>query len=225
MTGKTTGYVSIMLVALILGMMLAVQFRVVNRAPVGISTDRAQEVVDELKQIDRERESLYKEISDLNYKLEQVNQGKNQAIMALKSELEKTRMSAGLITVTGPGLEVVLDNPDKGDGSRQSPGVFIIYAEDLLKVVNELWGGGAEAISINNQRIVATTEIRLAAPFININTQRVVPPYQVLAIGSPETLANALEMPGGLGEYLRDLGIEITVEEHQELTVPAFSGG
>ncbi|MFA7467358.1 MAG: DUF881 domain-containing protein, partial [Desulfotomaculaceae bacterium] len=203
----------------------AVQFRVVNRAPVGISTDRAQEVVDELKQIDRERESLYKEISDLNYKLEQVNQGKNEAIMALKSELEKTRMSAGLITVTGPGLEVVLDNPDKGGGSRLSPGVFIIYAEDLLKVVNELWGGGAEAISINNQRIVATTEIRLAAPFININTQRVVPPYQVLAIGSPETLANALEMPGGLGEYLRDLGIEITVEEHQELTVPAFSGG
>jgi len=224
MTGKTTGYVSIMLVALILGMMLAVQFRVVNRAPTGISTDRAKEVVDEIKQIDRERESLHKEISDLNYKLEQVTQGKNEAIMALKSELEKTRMSAGLITVTGPGLEVVLDNPDKGDGSRLSPGVFIIYAEDLLKVVNELWGGGAEAISINGQRIVATTEIRLAAPFININTKRVVPPYQVLAIGDPDTLANALELPGGLGEYLRDLGIEITVEKHQELTVPAFTG-
>jgi len=224
MTGKTTGYVSIMLVALILGMMLAVQFRVVNRAPAGISTDRAKEIVDELKQIDRERESLHKEISDLNYKLEQVNQGKNEAIMALKSELAKTRMSAGLVTVTGPGLEVVLDNPDKGDGNRLSPGVFIIYAEDLLKVVNELWGGGAEAISINGQRIVATTEIRLAAPFININTKRVVPPYQVLAIGDPDTLANALELPGGLGEYLRDLGIEITVEKHQELTVPAFTG-
>lgn len=221
MTGKTTGYVSIMLVALILGIMLAVQFRVVNRPPAGISTDRAKEIVDELKQIDQDRESLSKEISDLNYKLEQVNQGKNEAIMALKSELEKTRMSAGLVTVTGPGLEVVLDNPDKGDGRR---GVFPIYAEDLLKVVNELWGGGAEAISINGQRIVATSEIRFADPFININTKRVVPPYQVLAIGDPDTLANTLELQGGTADYLRTLGIEVTVEKHQELTVPAFTG-
>jgi len=220
MTGKTTGYVSIMLVALILGVMLAVQFRVVNWAPAGISTDRAKEIVDELKQIEQERESLHKEINDLNYKLEQVNQGKSEAIVALKSELEKARLSAGLITVTGPGLEVVLDNPDDGGGN----GVFIIYAEDLLKVVNELWGSGAEAISINGHRIIATTEIRLAAPFININTKRVVPPFQVLAIGDPDALANALELPGGLGEYLRELGIEITVEKHQELTVPAFTG-
>ncbi len=220
MTGKTTGYVSIMLVALFLGVMLAVQFRVVNRAPVGISTDRAKEIVDELNQIDLERESLHKEISDLNYKLEQANQGKNEAVMALKGELEKARLSAGLVAVTGPGLEVVLDNPEDGVGN----GVFIIYAEDLLKVVNELWGSGAEAISINSQRIIATTEIRLAAPFININTKRVVPPFQVLAIGDPDALANALELPGGLGEYLRNLGIEITVEKHEELALPAFTG-
>lgn len=225
MTGRTTGYISIMLVALILGLMLAVQFRVVNRTPAGISTDRAKEIVDELKQIDRERESLIKEISDLNYKLEQINRGKSEAIDALKSELNKTRMSAGMVTVTGPGVEVVLDNPGKEDGGRISPGLFIIYAEDLLKVVNELWGAGAEAISINGQRIVATTEIRLAAPFININTKRVVPPYQVLAIGDPDALSNALELPGGLGEYLRELGIEVTVEKHQELTVPAYTGG
>lgn len=220
MTGKTTGYISIMLVALILGAMLSVQFRVVNRAPIGISTDRAKEIVDDLNQINQEKESLHKEISDLNYKLDQVNQGKSEAVLALKSELEKARLSAGLITVTGPGVEVVLDNPEDGQGN----GVFIIYAEDLLKVVNELWGSGAEAISINSQRIIATTEIRLAAPFININTKRVVPPFQVLAIGDPDDLSNALELPGGLGEYLRNLGIEIAVEKHQELTVPAFTG-
>ncbi len=222
MKNKTTGYVSIMLVAVILGLMLAVQFRVINR-PAGITTDRAQDMVDELKQIDREKEALIKEISDLTYKLDQVNRGKNEALNALKGELEKARMMAGLVTVTGPGIEVVLDNPGEGELGRIHRGVYIL-AEDLLKVVNELWGSGAEAISINGQRIIATTEIRLAGDFININTQRVVPPYQVLAIGDPDALAGTLELPGGLVEYLRELDIEVTVEKHQKLTIPAFSG-
>ncbi len=223
MTSKTTGYISIMLVALILGLMLAVQYRVVNRAPTVISTDRAKEIADEIKQIDRDREALHKEISDLIYKLEQVNQGKNEAINALHNELEKTRMAAGLLTVTGPGVEVILDNPGERKGSWLQSDVFIISAEDLLKVVNELWGGGAEATSINSQRIISTTEIRFAGPFLNINTVRVVPPYQILAVGDADALAGVLELPGGLAEFLRSLGIEVTVEKHQDLTVPAYT--
>lgn len=222
MTGKTTGYISIMFVALILGLMLAVQFRVAN-VPASVTTDRAKEIVDELNKIDQERQSLLREINDLNYKLEQVNRGKNEAIEALTSELNKNRMMAGLVTVTGPGVEVVLDNPDDGNGGRLPPGEFI-FAEDLLMVVNELWGAGAEAISINGERIVATTEIRFANPFININTKRVVPPYQVLAIGDPDVLAETLELPNGLVDYLREMGIQVTVEKHQQLTVPAYTG-
>jgi len=141
----------------------------------------------------------------------------------LRDELSKVRMSAGLITVTGPGVEVVLDNPKHETEPGMPPELFIIRDEDLLKVVNELWGAGAEAISINGQRIIATSEIRLAAPFININTRRVVPPYQVLAIGDPDTLMSSLELPGGLAEYLRSLGIDITVEKHDDLTIPAYA--
>lgn len=221
---STTIYLSIMLVAAMLGLMLAVQFRVVNRPPGGISTNRAEELLVDLKQINREQEDLQKEITDLEYKLNQVDRGKNEAITALSSELDKVRMSAGLITVSGPGLEVVLDNPGNDKESSMPPGLFIIRDEDLLKVVNELWGAGAEAISINGQRIIATSEIRLAEPFININTKRVVPPYQVLAIGNPGDLMNSLEMSGGLVEYLRDyLGIEVSVAKHEKLTIPAYS--
>ncbi|SFR15790.1 DUF881 domain-containing protein [Desulfoscipio geothermicus] len=223
MSQRTTVYISIMLVAAILGIMLAVQFRVVNRSPGGISANRAEELLTDLKQINREQENLKKEIADLNYKLNQVNKGKSEAIEALRGELNKVRMSAGLVTVTGPGVEVVLDNPKNETEPGMPPGLFIIRDEDLLKVVNELWGAGAEAISINGQRIIATSEIRLAAPFININTRRVVPPYQVLAVGNPDTLVSSLELPGGLVEYLRSLGIDITVEKHDDLTIPAYA--
>ena len=222
MPKKNTAYLSIMLVTAFMGLMLAVQFRAANRVPDGIPTDRAKEMVTELKQVNHEKDNLNKEISDLTYKLNQLNKGRTEAFNALNSELEKVRMVAGLITVTGTGIEVVLDNPEN-KGKTTSPELSYIQDQDLLGLVNELWGAGAEAISINGQRITATTEIRLAAPFININTTRVVPPYQVLAIGSPDSLANALELPGGLIEYYRDMGFQVTVEKHNDLTIPAFT--
>ncbi|WP_243131644.1 DUF881 domain-containing protein [Desulfallas thermosapovorans] len=223
MPQKTGMYASIMLVAAVLGLMLTMQFRVTNSATNGISIDRAQELNAELKHINEEKESLSKEISDLTFKLNQINQGQAEAKNALQSELNKVRMNAGLVTVSGPGIELVLDKPDTDtENSQIPPELMIIRDEDLLSAVNELWGAGAEAISINGERIIATTEIRLAGSFININLNRVIPPYQILAIGNPDILMDSLELPGGLKEYWRDLGIKVTVEKHDDLTLPAY---
>jgi len=133
-------------------------------------------------------------------------------------------MNAGLITVSGPGIELVLDNPTASTEDSQIPTeLMIIQDEYLLSALNELWGAGAEAISINGQRIIATTEIRQAGSFININLTRVVPPYQILAIGNPQGLMDTLQITGGLQEYWRDLGIEVAIEKHDALTLPAYS--
>lgn len=222
MPQKTSMYVSIMLVAAVLGLMLSVQFRTVNRVSSGISIDRAQELTAELKQINREEEDLSKEINDLTFKLNQVKQGQAEAVTALQSELNKVRMNAGLITVSGPGIELVLDKPDTTEGIQIPPELMVIQDEYLLSALNELWGAGAEAVSINGQRIIATTEIRQAGSFININLNRVVPPYQILAIGNPEELMNTLEMTSGLPEHWRGLGIKVTIEKHEDLTLPAY---
>ncbi len=223
MPQKISMYVSIMLVAAVLGLMLSLQFRAVNRAPNGISIDRAQELTVELKQINKEKEYLSKEISDLTLKLDQIKQGQTEAISALQSELNKVRMNAGLVTVSGPGIELVLDKPDTNTGDTQIPfELMIIQDEYLLSALNELWGAGAEAISINGQRIIATTEVRQAGSFININLNRVVPPYQILAIGNPQKLMDTLEITGGLQEYWRDLGIKVSIEKHDDLTLPAY---
>ncbi|KAF1084830.1 hypothetical protein SPSYN_02000 [Sporotomaculum syntrophicum] len=222
MPQKTSMYISIMLVAAVLGLMLSLQFRAVNRASSGISIDRAQEVTAELKRINQDKEDLSKEINDLTSKLNQVKQGQAEAVAALQSELNKVRMNAGLITVSGSGIELVLDKPDNTEDTQIPPELMVIQDEYLLSALNELWGAGAEAISINGQRIIATTEIRQAGSFININLNRVVPPYQILAIGNPQELMNTLEMTGGLQEYWRDLGIKVTIEKHEDLTLPAY---
>ena len=223
-TGITGMYFLIVLVAAVLGLMLSVQFKAVSGAANDLSVGRAQELVLELQNVNKERESLSKEINDLTYRIDQVQQGQAESIEAVQGELNKVQMNAGLITVVGPGIELVLDKLDDEDMENlQVPSeLMIIQDEYLLSAVNELWGAGAEAISINGQRIIATTEIRQAGSFININLNRIVPPYQILAIGNPQELMDTLAISGGLRDYWQNLGIKVSIEMHEDLKVPAY---
>jgi len=74
--------------------------------------------------------------------------------------------------------------------------------DDLLKLVNELNAAGAEAIAINDERIIATTEIRNAGNYIVINTNRYSAPFEIKAIGNPDTLEAALKLLGGVADDL-----------------------
>ncbi len=214
---------SLGLVALVLGMLIVFQFRVTRHIEQGIPSGRVQELALELRQLEKDKAKLEAEASDLSIKLEQVTRGQTEAEKALKDELAKARLLAGLVPVTGPGIEVTLDNPPQQAREGGPVSLYVIRDEDLLRVVNELRGAGAEALSINGQRIVAHSEIRWAAPFINVNLTRVVPPYHILAIGKPDNLKSALEIPGGLVEYLRDLGVQVKIQSYDRLTIPGYS--
>ncbi len=213
-------YLSIGIVTMILGVMLAVQFRTNRYIEQSVPADRAQELQVELSKLEKDNRKLDREIEDLMYKLEQAQKGQLQAQAAIEDELKKARIHAGLVTVSGPGIEVVMDNPPSQ--SRRNH-VFIIRDEDLLRMVNELRGAGAEAISINGQRMISTSEIRQAGSFININLERTEPPFHILAIGSPEKLKSALEISGGLIDYFKDLGIVVKIQSHSSVTVPAYN--
>ncbi|MBE3584882.1 DUF881 domain-containing protein [Desulfofundulus thermocisternus] len=220
---KLPAYLSLALVAVVLGMLIAFQFRVTRHIEQGVPAGRAQELALELRQLEKDKSKLKAEASDLNLKLDRATRGQAEAEKALEDELAKARLLAGLVPVTGPGIEVTLDNPPQQSGGKGPASLYTIRDEDLLRVINELRGAGAEALSINGQRIVAQTEIRWAAPFINVNLTRVVPPYHILAIGEPENLKSALEIPGGLVEYLRDLGVQVSIRPYERLTLPGYS--
>ncbi|MFZ5647225.1 MAG: DUF881 domain-containing protein [Bacillota bacterium] len=217
---KRSMYISISVITMILGIMLAIQFRTNRYIEQGVPADRAQELVAELSKLEKDNQKLDREIGDLNYKLEQAKKGQSQAQAAIMDELKKSRMVAGLTTVTGPGIEVVLDNPPS---PSKRGGISIIRDEDLLRVTNELRGAGAEAISINGHRMISTSEIRLAGSFININLDRTEPPFHILAIGSPEKLKSSLEISGGLADYFRDLGIVVKTQTLNSVTVPGYT--
>ena len=214
----------IFLVALIVGLMVTFQIRTINRAAQGVPAGRDQELTIEYRRLETEKSNLRKEIKDLNSKLAQANKGQKEALSALKGELDEVKVAAGLVKITGPGIEITLDNPQTSSEVGRAPTLFALRDEDLLRIVNELRIAGAEALSINGQRIVATTEIRYAAPFINVNLTRVVPPYYILAVGDPEQLRAAMDISGGVVEYLRELGVAVDIQTSENLTIPAYNG-
>lgn len=217
-------YISITLVAVVVGLMMAFQFRTTSSIDRAVPYDRAQELTIEKKQVERDLNHLQEEAADLEAKLREASKGQNEATGALASELSKIRLYAGLVPVEGSGVEVTLDNHPESGRPGGNSSFYNVKDDDLLKVINDLRGAGAEAIAVNDQRILATSEVRLAGNHINVNLVRLSPPYKVTAIGNPGTLKSSLEIKGGLVEYLGDLGITVTVEPRDKLAVPAYNG-
>ena len=119
---------------------------------------------------------------------------------------------------------VTIDDSKIQSKAGENQNLYIIHDDDLLKVINELRAAGAEAISVNGQRLVATSEIRCAGPTLSVNNVRSAPPYEIRAIGDSTTLENALRMRGGVMETLQVWGIQLEVKASQAVTVPAYKG-
>ncbi len=218
---KKSVYISIATVSLVFGLLIAFHFRTTSNVAGGVPVDRFQELTIEKKQVELDNAHLEQEAADLAAKIEEAQKGRSQASDVLGSELAKIRMYAGLTQLTGPGVEVIMENPPEKGGS---PSYYSIRDEDILKVINDLRGAGAEAMSINGQRILSTSEIRLAGNHINVNLVRLSPPYRILAIGNPGTLKSSLEIKGGLVEYLSANGITVVVQQWEKIDIPAYNG-
>lgn len=215
--------VAVALVMLVLGLMLALQYRVQQRAASDLAHRRTEELVELLQKSETERRRLEQEVADLRATVTQMTQGQ-AAVAALQEELAKAQMLAGLVPVKGPGVTVTMDDSKRPLQKGQDVNAFLLHDEDVLRVVNELFAAGAEAMSLNGQRVIATTEVRCAGPTISVNRVMTAPPIVIQAIGDPDVLERALRMRGGVVEALSFWGIEVSVKKEAEITVPAYTG-
>ncbi|MDI6710581.1 MAG: DUF881 domain-containing protein [Bacillota bacterium] len=215
---------SIGVVALLLGLMMAFQFRTSALPPATVSADRVQGLTMELKDLTAERMSIETEIRDLESRLSAARKGNDELEVALRKEIERTKVMAGVTPVEGPGIEVILRNPPPTDGTLGGDHLFTVRDEDLLRAANELRAAGAEALAINGQRLTGSSEIRLAGAFINVNMNRITPPYRIQAIGDPEALRAALEMTDGLAAALREWGVDVEIKTHPHIEIPGYQG-
>ncbi len=213
---------SIGLVCLALGLMLALQFRNVQDYGGILSVQRAQELARELKESRMQRDTLLQQVREYENRISEYEESAAKVSViaeGMKGDLEKSRLLAGLTDVEGPGVVVTLSEVH----FEQEFNVFYIHYDKLLKVLNELNSAGAEAVSVNDQRVIAMTEIRLAGSHININYQRFAPPFVFKAIGDPQTLEAALKLKGGIVEELDYYGISVNIKKEQDIFVPRYS--
>ncbi len=148
----------------------------------------------------------------------------NSELEEAKNQINDGNKMIGLTEVTGPGIIITLADSEIDSTSVLNSSDLLIHDIDLLKVVNELKNAGAEAISINNQRVILTTPIICGGNIININGEKIGSPFEIKAIGSPEALAN-LSRPGGWLSKLEERGIKVsTPKKSNSITIPKYSG-
>lgn len=220
---KNRFYWGFIVVGLVLGFMFAMQFRTQAEIVHSTTVKRVQQLAQEVESVREERDALQTRVQELRGELDEVAEQARQG--RLKDQLDNLRIQAGLRSLTGPGIEVVLQDSDRPLQSEQNPNFYILHDEDLSKVINELRVAGAEALAINGERLVATSEIRCIGPTVLVNkTKRLAPPYTITAIGDPDTLVAALEMRGGVIDTLGHWGIQVTIHRVPEAVVPAYTG-
>ncbi|MGI5858173.1 MAG: DUF881 domain-containing protein [Tepidanaerobacteraceae bacterium] len=228
MKENTKAHFMIAAVCFILGMLLVAQFRSVQiSGGTATSFQRAQELSAQLKTVAEERDMYKKEILELRNRITEYENSASQIsglTDAMKKELEKVRMNAGLLAGTGQGVVITLDDSNLPRQPGEDPNLFLIHDEDLLKVINELFAAGAEAVSVNGQRIITNSEIRCVGPTIIINSIKLAPPFIIQAVGDPEILETSLKMRGGVIESLQVFGIQVNIKKQDKIDMPAYTG-
>ncbi len=226
---KHIGKASISIVCVVLGILLALQFKSVkeNSAVDDLNTTRVQtlqELLDDMREandrLEEQNKELQKEIQ--TYRVAAADSdGENK--QALLDENAQLQMAAGMTDVVGPGIEVVLADSTAANTSGNEAN-YLIHDSDILSVVNELRDAGAEALSLNDNRILATTEIRCSGSVVTVNGRRTSAPFVIDAIGDTETMFNALMMRNGVVDVLRQWSIQVEVTEVDDMLIKAYDG-
>lgn len=140
-------------------------------------------------------------------------------------EIIRLRMASSIIPLKGKGIVITLNNSAKKIRNFEDPSFYIINYCQLKLLVNELWVKGAEAISINNNRIKSTSGFSCAGTIILVDTKKLAPPYKIAVIGDPNSLINVLRTPNNIiEEEILNNNLELSIKSEDEIEVPAYKG-
>ncbi len=196
----------------ILGFAIAVQVRS-NSSSDSLANAREDDLIRILDDQNARADRLNLQISDLQRTLDELRLSGNSDAVAqqqAEQEVQALRVLLGTVPATGPGVIVTITDPQHK-----------LKAEDLLDVVEELRGAGAESIQFGPVRVGTATNFTDTGASITVDGTQLTAPYQVLAIGDPKTLDTALNIPGGVAATARNAGGVAEIDEQQKIDVLA----
>ena len=226
-------YLAITFVCLILSFMVTLQVRSVltaNSQTVSTADSARLEELQKLYNAEKERSTnLEGEVKEYRSQLEnfesQLANAGGDAVLYYQERLRQAELLAGMTDVVGPGVVVTLDDMQQSAiPENDDPNTYVVHDSDLLMVLNELRDAGAEALSINGERILATSEVRCAGSVVSVNNNRISAPFVISAIGDPEKSAG-LQMRNGAIDQLAVNGIYTKLEKKTEIEIDAYTSG
>jgi uncharacterized protein YlxW (UPF0749 family) len=191
------------------------------------SEDLASVVADESDRVAQMNE----QVTALDDEIDELSDAVAQDVPTRGADLRaREGVASGAWPVGGPGLTVALE--DAPSSSLEIEGVraddLVVHQQDLQHVINALWAGGAEAMTLQGQRVTSTSAFRCSGNILLLHGQVYSPPYVVEAIGDPDRLQAALDSSPGVAvyqQYVDWIGLGYDVARQDALEMPAYSGG
>ncbi|SDT69104.1 DUF881 domain-containing protein [Jiangella sp. DSM 45060] len=177
-------------------------------------------------------QELQARIDDLSSDIDDLTAGQGDGKSAeIDRHTEEIMPAAGLTAVQGPGLTVTLDDADLpnnlGEDSPFNTEDYLVHQQDLEGVINALWAGGAEALTVMDQRIIWTSTVQCEGPVLLLNGRTFYPPYTISAIGDADAMRRALDNEPKVREYRAwadRIGLFYGVTDDDNIAMPAFEG-
>ena len=224
--GKLTMTITMAMACFVLALVMSMQFKIVSQTDItAIENMRETELRTELanwKAKYEETETKYQETIAKIEEYKQTKQSNEETEKIVDTELEQVNMILGKTDVEGEGIEIIIRDTENEEISQ-------INADDLLVIVNALKLAGAEAISINDERIINMSDIVNINStssydlFIKVNGQRILAPYVIKAIGNPTYLESALLGNGGYVDELKKIGHDISIEKPNKVEITKYN--
>ena len=220
------------IVCLVLTIAIVVQIKTIKGTSTDVSEDFSQSnLKDEVLKWKEKYDNITKNLDNAEKQLTKIRTdlSKNDSTTSSKEEeITKNNILLGLTDVEGKGIEItVKDDPNATSqtiSALDDLSYHIVHDGDLRRIVNELKNAGAEAISINDQRIVTNSTITCIGNVIRINDEKVSSPFVIKAIGFPERMDSALNRAGGYLDWLGDFGISVSTKKLDNVKISEYNG-
>ena len=218
------------IVCLLLALGISVQLKTISAtSSYTTGTNAENKLRDEVFKWKDKYDSIYRDLEEAEKELEKERKNSTEnstEATDLEKELTMAKTLLGQTEVKGKGVIITLDD-NKAVINMSSltvdPNVLLVHDGDIIQVVSILKNAGAEAISINDQRIVNTTAITCDGYVVRINGEKVGAPYEIKAIGSPEYLKGSLEVSGYIDMMVED-GVLVDIKKSNSITIPKYEG-
>jgi len=201
------------LLAAVLGFALVVQVRTTQESS-GLASARQDDLIRIIDDLSARSERLQSEIAELAAARDRLSTGVDRDAAALdeaRRRADTLAILAGTVAAHGRGVVIVIDDPAR-----------VVRAELVLDAIQELRDAGAEALMINNVRVVAASYVLDRDGGITVDGTAMQQPYTIAAIGEPATLDEAMFIPGGVVDTVQDVGAAIRVERSTDVVIGAL---